>query len=575
MIKSLKERLRDILINGRLITPEQLNEAIGVQKKKGGHLASILVNLGYIGEKDLLLTLSRELNIPPADLSKLEISPEIIKLIPKHMAEHYGIVPISRIGKTLTVAMSDPLNVFAMDDVKVLTGFSIRPVVSTEKSIVQAVERYYAAPASVTIEDIIEETKKSKMEIVIEETKEEGGIDSGDLLRLAQETPVIKVTNVLLAEAIKRKASDLLVEPLENELRIRYRVDGILQEAKAPPKSMQNAIISRLKVMSELDIAERRLPQDGRFKIKIGNRMVDFRVSIVPASFGEKAALRVLDKSALMLEMDKLGFEQVNLEKIKECSSRPHGMILVCGPTGCGKTTTLYSILNFVDRPEKNIITVEDPVEYQLKGINQVTYREDIGLTFARALRSILRQDPDIIMVGEIRDSETADIAIKSALTGHLVLSTLHTTDASGSIVRLINMGVEPFLISSSVIMVVAQRLVRILCPNCKEFYEPGQQLKKDLRLAGDKKWIFYRPKGCKACGDTGYRGRTGIIEVLVLTPAIKELVMKRASEAEMKIAARKAGMNTLRENGLQKVKNGITSLKEIMRVTAADRDLL
>ena len=574
MLKSLKERLRDILINGRLITPEQLNEAIDVQKKKGGHLASILVNLGYIGEKDLLLTLSKELNIPPANLSKLEIPPEIIKLIPKHMAEHYGIIPISRIGKTLTVAMSDPLNVFAMDDVKVLTGFEIRPVVSTEKSIVQAVERYYAAPASVTIEDIIEETKKSKMEIVIEETKEEGGIDSGDLLRLAQETPVIKVTNALLAEAIKRKASDLLVEPLENELRIRYRVDGILQETKAPPKSMQNAIISRLKVMSELDIAERRLPQDGRFKIKVGNRMVDFRISIIPASFGEKAALRVLDKSALMLEMDKLGFEQANLEKIKECSSRPHGMILVCGPTGCGKTTTLYSVLNFVDRPEKNIITVEDPVEYQLKGINQVTYREDIGLTFARALRSILRQDPDIIMVGEIRDSETADIAIKSALTGHLVLSTLHTTDASGSIVRLINMGVEPFLISSSVIMVVAQRLVRVLCPNCKEFYEPGQQLKKDLRLAGDRKWIFYRPKGCKVCGGTGYRGRIGIIEVLVLTPAIKELVMKRASEAEIKIAARKAGMSTLRENGLQKVKNGITSLKEIMRVTAADRSL-
>jgi type IV pilus assembly protein PilB len=574
MVKSLKERLTDILINNKLISPKQLNKAVEVQRKKGGYLGKILVELGYIGEKDLIVALSRELDIPPADLSRLRISPEIIKLIPKHVAIHYGVIPISKIGKTLTVAMSDPLNVFAMDDIKVLTGFSIRPIISTEKSITQAIERYYTTPAAEAIEDIIKEAKKSKMEIVIEEGKEEKGPDSSDLLRLAQETPVIKITNILLAESINKRASDLLIEPLENELRVRYRVDGILQEAKAPPKSMQNAIISRIKVMADLDIAERRLPQDGRFKIKIGNRMVDFRVSIIPATFGEKAALRVLDKLTLMLEIDKLGFEQGSLKDIKRYSSRPHGMILVCGPTGCGKTTTLYSILNFIDRPEKNIVTVEDPVEYQLQGINQVTYREDIGLTFASALRSILRQDPDIIMVGEIRDFQTADIAIKAALTGHLVLSTLHTTDAAGSIVRLINMGTEPFLIASSVIMVAAQRLLRKLCPNCKEAYEVEEHLKKEIGLAKDKKWVFYRPKGCEACGGTGYLGRIGIIEVLNLTPAIKELIMKRASEAEIKIAARKAGMSTLRENGLCKVKAGITSLEEVIRVTAADKPL-
>ncbi|MEA3328955.1 MAG: ATPase, T2SS/T4P/T4SS family [Candidatus Omnitrophota bacterium] len=574
MVKSLKERLRDILINSKLINLEQLGKAIEVQKKKGGHLGRILVNLGYISEKDLALTLSRELNIPPVDLSKIEISPRIIKFIPKHMARHYGVIPVSKIGKTLTIAMSDPLNVFAMDDIKVLTGLNLRPVVGTEEGIAQAVGRYYETPASETIEDIIEQTKKSKMEIVIEDAAEEKGIDSGSLLKLAQETPVIKITNTLLAEAIKRKASDLLIEPLENGLRIRYRVDGILQEAKALPKGMQHAIISRLKVMSELNIADRRLPQDGRFKVKLGSRMVDFRVSTIPASFGEKAALRILDKSAVMLEISKLGFEQKSLENLKERSSRPHGMILVCGPTGCGKTTTLYSILNLIDRPEKNIITVEDPVEYQLAGINQVTYREDIGLTFAAALRSMLRQDPDIIMVGEIRDSETADIAIKAALTGHLVLSTLHTTDAAGSIVRLVNMGVEPFLIASSLIMVAAQRLVRMLCPNCKEPYKVERHLKEEIGLAGDKEWTFYRPKGCDLCANTGYKGRIGIIEVLLLDSKIKSLIMKKASEAEIKLTARRAGMATLRENGLRKVKAGITSLKEVVRVAAADRPL-
>ena len=572
MVTSLKERLKQILINSNLISPGQLEQALKVQKKKGGRLGDILVEMGYINKKDLMLTLSQELNIPPVDLSKLQIKPEIIKLIPKQLVQHYGLVPVSRIGKTLTVAMSDPLNVFAMDDIKVLTGLSIRPIIGTEKSIERAIEQYYQAPTAEIMEDIIKDAAKSRMEL-IEDAGEEA-LDSRDLLSLAQETPVIRIMNALLSEAIKRRASDLLIEPLENSLRVRYRVDGILEESAAPPRSMQNALISRIKVMSQLNIAERRLPQDGRFKVKIGERMVDFRVSIIPSSFGEKAALRVLDKKALMLEVDKLGFQQDSVKRIKEASFRPHGMILICGPTGCGKTTTLYSILKCIDRPEKNIISVEDPVEYQLSGINQVTYREDIGLTFASALRSILRQDPDIIMVGEIRDSQTADIAIKAALTGHLVLSTLHTTDAAGSIVRLLNMGIEGFLIASTVIMVAAQRLVRKLCPDCKEPYELGQDLKKKLGLTQAGKSVFYRPKACKACNSTGYSGRIGIIEVLVLTPAIKELVMKKASEAEIKIAARKAGMATLRENGLAEVKAGITSLEEVMRVTTADRAL-
>ena len=573
MVTSLKERLKEILINSNLISPGQLEQALKVQKKKGGRLGKILVEMGYINKKDLLVTLSQELNIPPVDLSKLQIKPEIIKLIPKQLVQHYGLVPVSKIGKTLTVAMSDPLNVFAMDDIKVLTGLSIRPIIGTEKSIKGAIEQYYQAPTAEIMEGIIKDAAKSRMEIIVEDAGEEA-LDSRDLLNLAQETPVIRIMNALLSEAIKRRASDLLIEPLENSLRVRYRVDGILEEAAAPPRSMQNALISRIKVMSQLNIAERRLPQDGRFKVKIGERMVDFRVSIIPSSFGEKAALRVLDKKALMLEIDKLGFRQDSVKRIRESSFRPHGMILICGPTGCGKTTTLYSILKCIDRPEKNIISIEDPIEYQLFGINQVAYREDIGLTFASALRSILRQDPDIIMVGEIRDSQTADIAIKAALTGHLVLSTLHTTDAAGSIVRLLNMGIEGFLIASSVIMVGAQRLVRKLCPDCKEPYELGQDLKKKMALTQAEKLVFYRPKACKACNGTGYSGRIGIIEVLVLTPAIKELIMKKASEAEIKIAARKAGMATLRENGLAEVKAGLTSLEEVIRVTVADRAL-
>ncbi|MBI2447435.1 MAG: Flp pilus assembly complex ATPase component TadA [Candidatus Omnitrophica bacterium] len=552
MAISIKERLTKILIEGGLLTDEKLEEALRLQKEKGGRLSQILVEGGYVGEKDLLAALSQGLNIPAVNLAKLRVDPSIVKMVPKELAKHYNIIPISRIGNTLTVAMADPLNIFAMDDVKAITGMEIGPIIATQKDITQAIDQYYGQSAYSTLESIIKDIKETKLELV-EEEKEEG-LDSTQLMRLTQETPVVRITNIFLSQAVQRRASDLLIEPLESKLRVRYRIDGVLQEFEAPPKSMHSAIISRLKVMAQLDIAQRRLPQDGRFKIRLGEREVDFRISILPSSFGEKAALRILDKSQLTL-----------------------GMLLVCGPTGSGKTTTLYSILKFVDSPEENIVTVEDPVEYQLEGINQVTVHPDIGLTFAGALRSILRQDPNVIMIGEIRDFDTVDIAIKSALTGHLVLSTLHTTDAAGSIIRLVNMGVEPFLITSSVIMVAAQRLIRKICTRCKEAYAVHEGLKKELTPAvgvENKEIILYRGKGCPECLNTGYAGRVGLIEVLVLTPEIKDLIMQKAPEARIKEAARKNGMATLRENGIQKALAGITTIDEILRVTAQDQPI-
>jgi len=394
-------------------------------------------------------------------------------------------------------------------------------------------------------------------------------------LSMTQDAPVVKITNLILAEAVNFRASDILVEPLEHEVRVRYRVDGILQEAKRPPKTLHNAIVSRLKVMSNLDIAERRLPQDGRFKVRLHNREVDFRISVLPSSKGEKVALRILDKSQAMLDLEKLGFDKDSLEKIEQGAMKPHGMILVCGPTGCGKTTTLYSILEYINSPEDNVITVEDPVEYVIDGINQVTARPAIGLTFAGALRSILRQDPDIIMIGEIRDFETVDIAIKAALTGHLVLSTLHTTTAAGSVTRMLNMGVEPFLITSSLILVASQRLVRKICANCRESYELDADIAEKYNIkSGGKKVTLYRGKGCDGCRQTGYKGRIGLIEVLSLSPKIKELILESAQEYRINDQARIEGMKTLRENGIALALGGFTTMDEIVRVTVGDQDI-
>jgi len=582
---SLKERLTEILIHNKIITQEQLDQALSVQKEKGGKLSDIIVDLKFIKENELVSLLSEGIGLPLIDLKRFKIDYEIVKSVPVEIARHYQLVPISKMGDTITLAMADPLNIFAIDHVEALTGFKINPIISSSRDIMQTIEVSYPDATKGVIDDLVKEMSFSPLEVI----KEEREILPSDqeLDRISRETPVIKITNMVLEEAVKKKASDILIEPLDKQLRIRFRIDGILQETQSPPKAMHPSIVSRLKVMSDLNIAEHRLPQDGRFKVKIFAREVDFRVSILPSSFGEKVAIRILDKYQATLDVEKLGFSEGTVSKLKKISHLPHGMLLVCGPTGSGKTTTLYSILKFVDSPDKNIVTVEDPVEYQLEGINQVTARPDIGLTFAGALRSILRQDPNVIMVGEIRDFETVDIAIKSALTGHLVLSTLHTTTSSGAIVRLINMGVEPYLINSSLVCVMTQRLVRKICSYCKEKYIIKDEIIESLKLRFDspglldggdeavlaaaKKPEFFRGKGCPHCLNKGYSGRIGIAEVLILTSQVRELILKRAQEHLIKKQARKEGMETLRESGLRAVLKGITTIDEVLRVTAPD----
>ncbi len=570
MIESLKEQLVNILTENKIITPDGLNKALKIQKEKGGRLSNILVSLKLVKEKDLMLALSKSLHIPPINLAKLNIKPEIINVVPEHVARHYQLIPISKIGNNLTVAVSDPLNIFALDDIRALTNYKVKSVLSTEEEIKEAVRRYYSKNTGEIIKDVIKH-KEVKVEMISEQRQEP---DTEALMEMINEAPIVKITNMLLNEGIKLRASDILIEPLEKSMQVRYRIDGILEIGESPPKTMHEAIVTRIKVMSKLNVAEHRLPQDGRFKVKLPAKEVDFRVSVLPSSFGEKLALRILDKSTLLLDVEKLGFEEHPLKVLKECAIQPHGMILICGPTGCGKTTTLYSVLKYVDSLEKNLVTVEDPIEYQLEGINQVTALPEIGLTFAAALRSILRQDPDVIMVGEIRDYDTVDIAIKAALTGHLVLSTLHTTDAPGSLVRLANMGVEPFLITASTLMVGAQRLIRLLCPACKQPYPVSPELKEKLGLKQSKGLDFYRPRGCPKCNDTGYKGRLGLIENLQITPKIKELIIQKVPEGKIKKAARLEGMRTLRENGITKVIKGEASLEEIFRVTAPDEEL-
>jgi len=568
---SLKERLTELLVNNKLLTPEQLKEALEFQKKNGGRLSDIIVGLKFIKEGDLISILSEGIGLPLIDLKRFKIDSEITRIIPIEVARHYQIIPLSKIGDTITLAMADPLNIFAIDHVKALTGYKINPIISSSQDITQAIDLSYSNSTKDIIKDLVKEISDSAIELVKED--KEALLSDHDLGRISQDEPVIKITNMILEEGVKKKSSDILIEPLDNKLRIRFRIDGILHEEQAPPKNMHHSIVSRIKVISELDIAEHRLPQDGRFKAKVTGKEVDFRVSILPSSLGEKVAIRILDKTIGVLDIEKLGFSQANIAKLKEVSKLPHGMILVCGPTGSGKTTTLYSILKFVDSPQKNIVTVEDPVEFQLEGINQVTARTEIGLTFAAALRSILRQDPNIIMVGEIRDFETVDIAIKSALTGHLVVSTLHTTTSSGAVVRLVNMGVEPYLINASLICVLAQRLVRKICQHCKESYVIKKEILDNLNLSsyGIKKSEFFKGKGCEHCHNSGYSGRLGIAEILVLSPAIRELILNRAQEHLIKKQARQEGTATLREDGLQLALNGLTTLEEVLRVTTPD----
>jgi type IV pilus assembly protein PilB len=575
MILSLKEKLLKIFIDKHLLKESDIEKALKVQRDKGGSLSDILVDMGLVSRDELMVALSQELGIPPINLSRYKIDPNVIKLIPKKIAKRYQMMPVSKMSNTLVVAMVDPLNIFAIDDIKAITGFNISPIITADKDIKEAMGKYYEDSAHIAIEKIVDDMKEAANISMIEEKSGQDLESLAQIASMAQDAPVVKIMNLILEEAINCRSSDVLIEPLENEVRVRYRVDGILQDAKRPPKTLHNAIVSRLKVMSSLDIAERRLPQDGRFKVRLHGREVDFRISVLPSSKGEKVALRILDKSQATLDLEKLGFDKKSLEEIEKGVMKPHGMILICGPTGCGKTTTLYSILDYINSPEDNVVTVEDPVEYVIDGINQVTARPGIGLTFAGALRSILRQDPDIIMIGEIRDFETVDIAIKAALTGHLVLSTLHTTTAPGSVTRLINMGVEPFLITSSVILVGAQRLVRKICPHCKEPYELDADVAESYGIkAGGKKAVLYRGRGCDSCRKTGYKGRVALVEVLTLSPKIKELILGNAQEYKILETARSEGMKTLRENGITLALEGATTLDEVVRVTVGDQDV-
>ncbi|MCK5450184.1 MAG: Flp pilus assembly complex ATPase component TadA, partial [Candidatus Omnitrophica bacterium] len=511
MAVALTKKICDILVKKKLVALKDLKRAGEICAEKGGNLSDILVEMGVVSKENLLGTISEEFGFPPIKLSSFSIDPAILSVIPRKITENYKILPISRTEKQLTVAMVDPLNIVALDDLKVLTHLNISPVIASEEEMDEAIEKYYAKSTDEKINMIVDDMKSTGVEMISEDGED---ISSGELLKITEEAPIVRLTNMILSSAVKERASDILLEPMYEKSRVRLRIDGMLHVRYEPPKKFHQALVSRFKVMSDLDIAEKRLPQDGRFRVKIENRKVDFRISTIPSSYGEKVALRILDKKQAMIDLDTLGFKEREKNKIKEEGKKPHGMILICGPTGSGKTTTLYSVLKYVDDPGKNIITVEDPVEYEIKGFNQVAVHEEIGLTFAGCLRSILRQDPDIIMVGEIRDLETLDVAIKSALTGHLVLSTLHTNTAAGSVVRMTNMGIEPFLIAASVELIAAQRLLRKLCPDCREIYVPEKKTAKKYNLFDPKGKVkkIYRSVGCKRCLNTGYLGRVGII---------------------------------------------------------------
>lgn len=566
--------LQKTLLNENVLSPADMHEALREQAETHEPLLDVLIRMGKCDEKLLVQVLSREFGFTSVNPAIFVIEPQILALIPKKVAEKYTALPISLFEKTLTVAFSNPMNLQAVDELHAITRLRIKPAVAQHKILKKYVQKYYSPEggASSAAAPVPAMDYEQEMDNIVKAIEHEHSDDlqTSELMKVAFESPVIKLVNRLLIEGIKRRASDIFIEPWESHVRVRARVDGLLEEIVRPPKSLASAIVSRIKVMSELDIAEHRIPQDGRFKVKADRRQVDMRVSVLPTTFGEKVCLRILDTTAQSHDISKLGFNEREQQIIRDSARRPHGMMLVTGPTGSGKTTTLYSVLKYLSAPDVNITTVEDPVEYQLPGINQVNVREAVGLTFPASLRSILRQDPDIILIGEIRDNDTLDIAVKAALTGHLVLSTLHTNDAASSITRMANMGLEPFLIASTVIMISAQRLMRRLCSKCRAPYDVEPDVLRQLG-ADPAKPMYYRPKGCAACRGTGYAGRTVITELLEMTQPVVELIMQGKTSEVIKNKARENGMTTLRECALRKASDGDTSLEEVFRVTAED----
>src|SRR5881275_2508485 len=569
----MSQRLGDLLVREKVINHDQLTQALRKQRETGGRLGSVLVKMGLLTDEEVTNFLSRQYGVPAINLQFFEIDPNVIKLIPQETARKHQILPLSRVGASLTIAMVDPTNVFAMDDIKFMTGFNIEPVVASESAILERIEQAYAAPESEqeNLEDIIS-SMGEEAELELQADDEE--LNASDLEKSAEEAPIVKLVNLILTDAVKRGASDIHIEPYEKEYRVRFRIDGVLQNIMQPPLKLKDAITSRIKIMAKLDISEKRLPQDGRIMMKMQfggkKKQLDYRVSTLPTLWGEKVVMRLLDKENLRLDMTKLGFEPESLVKFEKAILKPYGMVLVTGPTGSGKTNTLYSSISTLNKPDTNIMTAEDPVEFQLGGVNQVQMKESIGLNFAAALRSFLRQDPNIILVGEIRDFETAEIAIKAALTGHLVLSTLHTNDAPSTISRLMNMGIEPFLVATSVNLICAQRLVRRICADCAEVLDvPYQTLIEEGFTPEEAKTVkIKKGRGCGTCNNTGYKGRVGLYEVMEVDEEIKELVLVGASSVELKKKAIERGMFTLRRSGLIKVALGMTTLEEVARET-------
>ncbi|HKP14190.1 MAG TPA: type IV-A pilus assembly ATPase PilB [Blastocatellia bacterium] len=578
----MSAKLGETLLKDNLITPQQLKEALDYQRINGGRLASTLVKLGMLSDEEVTAVLSRQYGVPSVNLDLFEVDPAAVALVPQETAERYSVLPLSRVGATLTLAMVDPTNVFAIDDIKFMTGLSVEPVVVSETAFQLALKKYYGTSREMELarvmEDLVAESTSTVDygeefdQLEVEAADEE--IDLENLERMSEDAPVVKLVNVIMVDALRRGASDIHIEPYEKEFRVRFRMDGVLYNIMNPPMKMRDALTSRMKIMARLDIAEKRLPQDGRIKIRVRldgrSRELDFRVSTLPTIFGEKLVLRLLDKENLRLDMTQLGFEPKSLDKFKRNIVKPYGMVLVTGPTGSGKTSTLYSALQSLNTPETNIMTAEDPVEFNLPGINQVQMKESIGLNFAAALRSFLRQDPNIILVGEIRDFETAEIAVKAALAGHMVLSTLHTNDAPSTISRLMNMGIEPFLVATSVNLIQAQRLIRRVCKDCKaEVHTPNEALIDVGFPASELKEVrTFKGAGCTTCNGTGYKGRVGLYEVMEVTEDLRELILVGASGLELRRKAIEEGMLTLRQSGLEKIRQGVTTIEEVVRET-------